>query len=802
MTIRSFRGNVEFTPWRIVQCSAAALAISAGNVTGLEAWAQTAPVNSSADTRPNAGRNQGAPEEVVVTARRRAEKLSKVPVSVTALSSKALTEKHITTEQDLQSSVPGLTVYGVNSSNSLNFSLRGQSVDAFSFAAPAVLTYVNEFSVLSDSASTLYDLASVQVLKGPQGTLFGRNATGGAILYQTMKPQPDFGGYITGGYGNYDDHTLEGALNIPLTQQLGELRVSWDYEKRNGFQDNLLLRMHDGSLDNAGFRASWLLHPIDGLDSLTVVSLQHSGGNSIGLKATDVYLPGETNNGVPINPALPAGAIYVPGVIVQNPSVQELGFNGIVDFLAKQRNYGFYDIFDAQTDHHNGLDVLYSNNTSYQVEDWLTLKNVIGYHRSSSLDNTDIDGEPYQPLTIGIQDGAAANGYRFHDDQASEEFQGSGKVLDDKLSYITGVYFFYGYSQSLEQLNIFGDLVNPVTGQPIPPAADFLRSFIYFDHSLGTYAQGTYSITENLHITTGIRYTTETIHYTQGGGDEEALIGVKPASLTNAKPSWTGSLDYRVSPDLLVYATTRGSWRAGGFNGTSQNFLPDGQPVAQSFKPETTVDVELGAKYYGQIFSKPVNFDIALYDQHIWNVIRAIYFNDSANSGNVARAEVKGIEIDGSVYPVRWLQIGFSGAYTDAQYTNPIASIDNLKFIFGPYGDTPRLSGSLYARATQDLSDGSQLVGRVDYYGQTSFFYSNLYDTILPDTRIPAYSLVNLRAEWNNIRQTRLSLAAFVNNVADEHYFTGGFPLGAVTGINSVLEGLPRMYGFQLNYKF
>ncbi len=133
------------------------------------------------------------------------------------------------------------------------------------------------------------------------------------------------------------------------------------------------------------------------------------------------------------------------------------------------------------------------------------------------------------------------------------------------------------------------------------------------------------------------------------------------------------SLDYRINSDLLVYATTRGSWRSGGFNGTSQNFLPDGQPVAQSFKPETTVDVQLGAKYYGQIFSRPVNFDIALYDQRIWNVIRAIYFNDSANSGHVARAEVKGIEIDGWCSRLTGCELA-SRARTDAQYTNPIAT--------------------------------------------------------------------------------------------------------------------------------
>jgi iron complex outermembrane receptor protein len=177
--------------------------------------------------------------EIVVTARRKDEKLEKVPVSVSAFSATDLAQQKITTEADLESSTPGLTVRQTNSSNQLGFALRGQSEDAFSYSSPTVLTYIDEFQFNSaNSASAFYDLQSVQVLKGPQGTLFGRNATGGAVLYQTAQPTQEFGGMARIGVGNYDDKQGEFMLNLPLSS-FAAFRLAGEFEKRDGFEHNL-----------------------------------------------------------------------------------------------------------------------------------------------------------------------------------------------------------------------------------------------------------------------------------------------------------------------------------------------------------------------------------------------------------------------------------------------------------------------------------------------------------------------------------------------------------------------------------
>jgi iron complex outermembrane receptor protein len=149
------------------------------------AWIASAayliPTPALGDTSAAAG-GPTEMQSIVVTARRTIERLQDVPVAVTAIAPEALTEQRIDSQVDLQFATPGLTVRQTGSSDQLNYAIRGQSIDAFSFASPAVVAYFNEVQVGGGAATSLFDLASIQVLKGPQGTLFGRNATGGKSL--------------------------------------------------------------------------------------------------------------------------------------------------------------------------------------------------------------------------------------------------------------------------------------------------------------------------------------------------------------------------------------------------------------------------------------------------------------------------------------------------------------------------------------------------------------------------------------------------------------------------------------------
>lgn len=207
----------------------------------MPAFAQSAADQANDDASGNAV----VPGEIIVTAQRRSEALSKVPVSVSAFNAEMLQERNVSSEQDLAALVPGLIVKSGQNSNQISFTLRGQTLDPFSGSSPAVLTYINEAPQSAGNTSTaFFDFSSVQVLKGPQGTLFGRNATGGAILYETTKPGDVFGGYATikGGERNYIQ--LQGARYSAVRSREGTRR--WRLEQAGRLHPQRQDRQHAG----------------------------------------------------------------------------------------------------------------------------------------------------------------------------------------------------------------------------------------------------------------------------------------------------------------------------------------------------------------------------------------------------------------------------------------------------------------------------------------------------------------------------------------------------------------------------
>lgn len=735
-------------------------------------------------------------EEVVVTARRREERLADVPVSVTALSAEALDEQRILTEADLQAATPGLSVRQTSSSNQTNFAIRGQSLDAFSFASPAVLTYFNEFNAQGVSASSFFDLESIQVLKGPQGTLFGRNATGGAVLLQPRKPElGETGGYLRASYGNFEDTLAEGAVNLPLGESVA-LRIGGQYQKRDGYQRNVLLDEEQASLDNLTLRGSVRFTAGSGLDNVTTAQYGRYQGNSAGTRLYSAYDVNETRPGgvTTLSPAIPSATLYGDNPAVRNSRIPELGFSGLFDFEEDLKSKDFYDIYNNQDGRHRAEQDLVTNVTTWQLNDTLVLKNVAGYNNVESRDRTDIDGTPYVPLDIGHAGDNTSEGYTYEDRQASEEIQLSGN-LSDRLDFIAGLYYLYAYSAQTIPLAVAPDLISG-------PLSVFRRTYETRNNSTAVYAQGTYSITDDLKLTVGGRYTWEIGKFNPRAGDANALLGVTAAERKDDRPSWTISLDYKVTPDLLFYVAHRGSWRTGGFNGTAADFNPDGSVKGvNQFEPETTYDFEVGAKFSGELVGMPASANLAIYDQYVEDVIRAIYIGVSAVSGNVKEARITGAEFDVSLEPVSWLQLGANVAYTDARYTDPAGSVVGQNFPFGPFADAPKWQGSVYFRTEHDLSVG-QLVMRGDYYAQSSFFYTNAAGSILPDTELPSYDLVGGRVELNEIAGSNISAAAYIRNAMDEEYYVGGFGLGAVIGINSALPGTPRLYGLEIRAKF
>jgi iron complex outermembrane recepter protein len=814
------------------------------------------------------------PDDIIVTARRTDEKLQDVPVAVVAFGSQALAERRIGSEADLQVATPGLTVRSTTSSNQLNYAVRGQSVDSFSYSAPSVVAYFNNVPVGGTTATAFFDLESIQVLKGPQGTLFGRNATGGAVLYGAQKPTADFGGYLKAGFGNFSNREAEGAINIPITDGVA-IRLSGKTQTRDGYQNDLVHNIKSGSLDYKVGRVSLLIKPQgSGFENVFVYQHGEYGGNSASLKVQNVNQVGQTyiNPGTglatPLNPNPLFGYIaggYQPGVGLNNASQAVknfLGvnpatgvgakFNGINDFIAGYSNgkLGFYDVAPTQDGAHQAKQDFVSNTTSLSIGDNATIKNIFGYNKVFSVDNTDLTGSPFAQLVIGAYPnnsgafpaygpGGYNLGYSYGTKQWSDELQISGTALDGKLKYVAGLFISNQKDYTRIPFSMLGDISNcpaapgSVPGLAIICGTGFFQAgydFLQEDKSKAAYAQVSYAVTPQLNFTGGIRITKDDINITYP--DKTVPFGLNaaytvPGSKSASKPSWSVGFDYKPTDNLMVYFTHRGSWRTGGYNGTApgiavsstDNGCPAGLGgafgpapngllgasgcIPEQFQAETTYDFELGAKFGGRLGDMPTVLNIAIYNQEISNVQRSPYIGLSAVAVNVPHARVQGLELDGSIRPAPWLQIGGAFTYTNAKYTKNVAVFQGQNFYFGPYADTPKYIGSAYFRAATDLpGDKGELALRGEFYSQSSFFYSNLANTTAPGTQLGGYGLLNARVEWNKIFGSEVHAAAYINNITNKQYYVGGISLSSVEGSNAALTGTPRMFGFELGVKF
>ena len=247
---------------------------------------------------------EAADNAIIVTAQRRSESLSKVPVSVSAFNADALLQRNVSSEQDLAALVPGLIVKSGQNSNQISFTLRGQTLDPFSGSSPAVLTYVNEAPLSAGNTSTaFFDFSSVQVLKGPQGTLFGRNATGGAVLYETTKPGDVFSANGTIRAGERNLIQVQGGVDIPVSEAI-RIRLAGDYTKQDGYIRNANTGSTLGDTDSKSGRVTLVIEPADGFKMTTVAQYSDFGGTEGAGGLYSYHACGETNNGYTLTATL------------------------------------------------------------------------------------------------------------------------------------------------------------------------------------------------------------------------------------------------------------------------------------------------------------------------------------------------------------------------------------------------------------------------------------------------------------------------------------------------------------------
>lgn len=751
--------------------------------------------------------------DIIVTAQRRSESLQRTPVAVAVLSAETLVKRAVTTESDLQIVSPGLTVRASLNSNQINYAIRGQSLDAFSGTRPGVLPYFNEVQVGGNGgASAFYDLQSIQVLKGPQGTLFGRNATGGAVLFTTQRPKDDFSGYIMGRIGDYQERQVEGAINVPLVKDQLLLRVAGFYQKRDGFQQDLYRGGRAGDVDRYGLRGSLTFSPVEGFKNDLVVDYYHAGGNSsVGLLHSL-----NANGAIPLialtNFGNRAQFDSIIGAFIGNQAAAvgsaaayaaanpRLDPGGLASFLATQQARGPYKVETNGPNQYRGRSTIVSNITSINVAPDTQIRNVMGYTNILSANSFDVDGTPY------AIDGGGTLQYKTH--QFSEELQLVGKAFDKRLSYVTGVYFA---SERSDYTNTGFILTFPFIAS--------LQSYAArnSNKTYAAYAQGTYDLSDvtgiqGLGVTGGIRYTTEKVSYKTLPSDisftdpaaTQALYDFDQ-SKTYKNVSWTLGVQEQLNSHMLLYVASRRSYRNGGYNDSARPKPGLGADGGNRYGTERLTDLELGAKFSGKLASIPVRANLALYNDWINDSQRVAYVliggSPAAVTVNVPRAKVKGVEFDTQIQPASWLQFGGSVNYTDAKFTDGRVSIAGAApTLLGTYPDTAKWSGGVFAEVTAPVTDAIAASLRGDLFAQTSTYFTSSGNTN-PGSQTPGYSIANFRLGVDD-KAAGWSLSANLKNAFNRTYYVGGIGLGELFQLNTIVPGEPRTFMAEARFQF
>ncbi len=756
--------------------------------------------------------------DIVVTARRTVESIQSVPVSATAFSAESLRQASIRDTQDLLIKTPGIFLAGSGGRLNSNFSIRGQSKALAGNSAPGVISYFNEVPqpTLGSSLPT-YDLSSVQVLKGPQGTLFGRNTTGGAILYYSTAPTYQFSGYVDGTYGNFDTGLVEAALNVPLIDDHLAVRVAGQYQTRRGYTQNIGVGRNQDDLNSNAFRVSVLFEPVTGLRNTTIVDYYRSNAAGAASILTNV-LPGPN--------ALTATGTYAAAV------AQLL--------LQQARGPRVTNADVAPFEYARRLGI--TNRTEADLGPAVQLVNILGLRRTMVDYFSSVDGLP----TL-ISDGTGAiprglpvtvvNGRQTSNiEQFTDEVQLKGKFADGKLDWLVG-----GFYLKSRPIGPSGTYI-PIFILPGITNAPFNYSF-YTERSEAVFANVGYKLDgliEGLRLNAGVRYTKDDISACVGGGTtpdpvitpEQCRSGA--AGITNVStnrtsskaPTWTLGLDWQASHDVFLYVVTRRGYRAGGINSPT---LAGRLTPFQSFAPETVTDVEAGIRsdfragdvgirlnaspfigWYSQVqvpiaglttqagcsTTVPGGTDAPKSPDGDCNR------NNDPSGGtllvNAGKTQVSGADLLARLAFGRNIVLDAGATLLDLKSKSLTVPASLL-----PYLATAQVPFNLVAKTT--LTAGVRFTLPVPAsLGRTvlSFDFYHTSRVQVSDVFLPGYDLVNARLDFNDIGGSGFDASLFTRNLFDKQYLTSGNVSSAVLGATSAFYGTPRTFGLELRYHF
>jgi iron complex outermembrane recepter protein len=701
-------------------------------------------------------------DDIVVTAQRREQTLQDVPISVSVFDENFVERSRVATVSDLVAFTPGVTGTTV-SQTTPRIVVRGISTEDFGVGSdPALGIYVDDVYLGRgvSSVSDLFDVARVEIVKGPQGTLFGRNTTAGAISITTARPINEFEGMLEASYGRFNQFDVRGALNLPLGGDWA-FRVAGSSRTRDGFVRN-----------TAGGR-------IGAIDSQAVRATLGYNGSATRATLSFEYRNSDNQPGPYINPVLVGTDPFGP--ITSN----------LVD--------GTADIARDDINSYRG-----TLRISHDLSDDITLTSITAYNGFDNRYLEDTDASPLSLLEFGTTGSQ---------DSYSQELRLNGE--SNRLTWFLGASIardiarsnqFARYSEEDFCSVLFGSNCTAGVGAPGSLRVTERSNAVSRNTSFGVYGDLTFAVTDRLDFIAGLRFSRDRKNFSLLLPRNTNVLGaniiVPPSNAVLATLGTLGpdgtlrqtyrdsnwqprvALNYDITDDVSAYASITRGYKAGGFNQLSPSL---------AFNPEGIWSYEVGLK--GELFDRRLRFDISAYHFDYSDLQVLVNFAGSVITRNASTANGNGLELNFTALPVAGLTISGGVAWQDVNYGTFIPNPDQ-NFSGNRLVRAPRLSGSLIADLDTPIASTTRLLGRVEYSYRSSQFFRPSNEAFV---RQNGFSLVNASAGLGF--GENLSVRGYVANLFNKRYL-----IDASTTVPGLLlytqRGEPRTFGVQASLRF
>lgn len=747
------------------------------------AAAQTAAPESS----PSAPTSQDARDtselgDIVVTATKRSESVNKVGITINALGASELKNLTLNDPKDIQLTVPGLVVSNSQGSNLPNFVIRGVGLNDFApNNSSPVAVHLDEvyFSYSAFLNFGLFDLERVEVLKGPQGTTFGRNTTGGAVNFYSAKPSFDPSGSVTVGLGNFGAYEGEFHLTGPISDKIAG-RLSGFYKTQTGgpFYNRYYRQGGIGGTDGYwGLRGQLLFRPTDTLDILLNVhgGIQNSEGAQYNM------LPALKRDGSGPCPA------YLNGTL-------QGGESDCFDFNGNQEPDSNPYTNSAGLINRQRLANFGGNIRIDATLPFADLTSITAYEHLDRYAQEDADGFP-QIIVDDL--------YRNSIKQFSQEVRLTSST-GGPLKWLLGGYYSNDKINTPQQEFVGADFIAP---------GGLNATYVQTTRSLAAFANAEYALTDSVTLIGGIRYTDErrsfdgrTVvlndgHVIGAPGvpfNPEIVLASNNQSVAFHNVSWKAGVNFNAARDVLIYANVSRGFKSGGFNGN----LAFSNPVLAPFGPENLTAYEGGIK--AKLANNTLQLNLAGYYYDYKSIILQIGETLPGPGGvpftvfrlnNGAAAEVYGVEADVRWLPIRGLELNGGFSYNYSRIKNAAAGNEALNGSELNY--SPKFSGNFSARYSYTLAPGVN--GHIQFSGTyKGDHYGEVPNTLV--SRIKGYTLFGANVGISDPND-RWDLSFWVKNLTNKEYV--GY-LNDLVALGYVLKtpGDRRTFGAKLTYNF